>query len=171
VFSVGAVAPASATINIQVLGVQETLKDMNGPLIGYKVTGLMPSADPVRNSVVFNNGFEDILGWVQPPGAAPEELGPPASCARAEQSAHRASAPTQRPGRSLVEQTARRRDPHHLQFDPADPQPGAGRRRISPSSTVMLRRVAPASKLCPSSSAAKWSSSRDWIVTCRWRAP
>lgn len=149
VFSLGAVAPASATSNIQVFSAQETLKDMNGPLIGYKVTGLMPSADPVPypvagrlweatvtadalvgavmpapslfnaraedganyralnvsslsgapirsggsstgkvyfdvvgpvpNSVVFNNGFEDILGWIQPPGVAPEELGPPAS--------------------------------------------------------------------------------------------
>ena len=46
-FSLGAVSPASATSNIQVFGVQETVKDMNGPLIGYKVTGLMPSSDPV----------------------------------------------------------------------------------------------------------------------------
>ena len=139
IFGVGAVAPASATSNIQLFGVQETLKDMNGPLIGYTVTGLMPSADPIPypfagrpyeatvkadalvgtvtpvvpyfnaraengdnygvlanvstlsgapigqggsttgkvyfdvvgadpNSVIFNNGAEDILGWVQPPG-------------------------------------------------------------------------------------------------------
>jgi Domain of unknown function (DUF1942) len=121
--------------------VQETLKDMNGPLIGYTVTGLMQAADPVPyraagrlyeatvtanalvgtvspappwfnaraengnnypalanvsslsgatigqggsttgkvyfdvvgdapNSVVFNNGFEDILGWVEPPAVS-----------------------------------------------------------------------------------------------------
>ncbi len=43
----GAVAPAWATSNIQVLGVQETVKDINGPLTGYTVTGLMPSSDPV----------------------------------------------------------------------------------------------------------------------------
>jgi hypothetical protein len=134
------VAPASATSNLQLFGAQETLKDMNGPMTGYTVTGLMPSSDPVPfpvagrlyeamvkadaldgtvtpapqwfnaraengdnypaiaevsslssapvgpggsadgkvyfdvvganpNSVVFNNGFEDILGWVTPPAA------------------------------------------------------------------------------------------------------
>jgi hypothetical protein len=148
-FGFGAVAPAWATSNIKELGVQETVKDINGPLTGYTVTGLMPSSDPVPypvagrlyeatvktdavvgtvvpapalfnaraengdnypslaavaslggpvgqggsstgkvyfdvvgstpNSVVFNNGFEDILGWIQPPGLAPEELAPPAS--------------------------------------------------------------------------------------------
>jgi hypothetical protein len=148
-FGLGAVAPARATSNIQVLGVQETVKDINGPLTGYTVTGLMPSSDPVPypvagrlyeatvktdalvgtvvpapalfnaraengdnyrslanvaslggpvgqggsstgkvyfdvvastpNSVVFNNGFEDILGWIQPPGLAPEEVAPAAS--------------------------------------------------------------------------------------------
>jgi len=31
------------------------------------------------NSVVYNNGFEDILGWIQPPGLAPEEVAPAAS--------------------------------------------------------------------------------------------
>ena len=31
------------------------------------------------NSVVFNNGFEDILGWIQPPGISPAEVAPPAS--------------------------------------------------------------------------------------------
>ncbi|MDT5007368.1 MAG: hypothetical protein QOJ24_4544 [Mycobacterium sp.] len=147
-FGFGAVAPAWATSNIQVLGVQETVKDINGPLTGYTVTGLMPSSDPVPypvagrlyeatvktdavvgtvtpapslfnaraengdnypslaavaslggpvgqggsstgkvyfdvvgstpNSVVYNNGFEDILGWIQPPGVAPEEVAPPA---------------------------------------------------------------------------------------------
>jgi hypothetical protein len=46
-FGFGAVAPAWATSNIQVLGVQETVKDINGPLTGYTVTGLMPSSDPV----------------------------------------------------------------------------------------------------------------------------
>ncbi len=148
-FGFGAVAPAWATSNIQVLGVQETVKDINGPLTGYTVTGLMPSSDPVPypvagrlyeatvktdavvgsvvpapsffnaraengdnypslaavaslggpvgqggsstgkvyfdvvgstpNSVVYNNGFEDILGWIQPPGLAPEEVAPAAS--------------------------------------------------------------------------------------------
>jgi hypothetical protein len=148
-FGFGGVAPAWATSNIQVLGVQETVKDINGPLTGYTVTGLMPSSDPVPypvagrlyeatvktdalvgtvvpapalfnaraengdnyrslanvaslggpvgqggsstgkvyfdvvastpNSVVYNNGFEDILGWIQPPGLAPEELAPAAS--------------------------------------------------------------------------------------------
>jgi len=100
-FGFGAVAPAWATSNIQVLGVQETVKDINGPLTGYTVTGLMPSSDPVPypvgqggsstgkvyfdvvgstpNSVVSNNGFEDILGWIQPPGLAPEEVAPAAS--------------------------------------------------------------------------------------------
>ncbi len=127
-----------------------TVKDLNGPLTGYTVTGLMPSSDPVPypvagrlyeatvkadalvgdvtpavpffnaraengdnyrvlvpvsslsgapigqggsttgkiyfdvvgatpNSVVFNNGAEDILGWVIPPGVSPAELAPPAS--------------------------------------------------------------------------------------------
>src|SRR3954468_19653240 len=46
-FGFGVVPPASAISNIQVMGVQETLKDVNGPLTGYTVTGLMPSADPV----------------------------------------------------------------------------------------------------------------------------
>jgi hypothetical protein len=146
---VGVMPPASATSNLKDFGVEETLKDVNGPLIGYTVTGLMPSGDPVPypvagrlyeatvranaiagtvtpapnffnaraengdnyrslppasltagpvgqggdttgkvyfdvvganpNSVVFNNGFEDILGWVQPPGLAPAEVAPPAS--------------------------------------------------------------------------------------------
>jgi hypothetical protein len=149
-FGVGAVAPASATSNIQLFGQQETLKDLNGPLAGYTVTGLMPTSDPVPypfagrpyeatvkadaivgtvtpivpffnaraengdnyrvlanvssfsgapigqggtstgkiyfdvvgaepNSVVFNDGGEDILGWVQPPGVSSAELAPPAS--------------------------------------------------------------------------------------------
>ncbi len=146
-FGFGVVPPASAISNIQVMGVQETLKDVNGPLAGYTVTGLRPSADPVPypvagrlyeatvtanalvgtvlptvwdfnaraesgatypalanvsslsaapigqggsatgkvyfdvvgdvpNSVVFNNGFEDILGWIQPPGISPAEVAP-----------------------------------------------------------------------------------------------
>ena len=144
----GVVPQAWATSNIKELGVEETVKDINGPLIGYTVTGLMPSGDPVAfpvagrlyeatvranalvgtvtpapnlfnaraengdnypalpvssiggpvgqggsttgkvyfdvvgtnpNSVVFNNGFEDILGWIQPPGISPAEVAPPAS--------------------------------------------------------------------------------------------
>ena len=43
-FGFGAVAPAWATSNIQVLGVRPS--DINGPLTGYTVTGLMPSSDP-----------------------------------------------------------------------------------------------------------------------------
>ena len=50
-FGFGAVAPAWATSNIQVLGVQETVKDINGPLTGYTVTGLLPSSDPVPYTV------------------------------------------------------------------------------------------------------------------------
>src|SRR3954463_5978054 len=148
-FGFGAVAPAWATSNIKDLGVQETVKDINGPLTGYTVTGLMPSSDPVPypvagrlyeatvktdalvgtvvpapalfnaraengdnyrslanvaslggpvgqggsstgkvyfdvvgstpNSVVFNNGFEDILGWIQAPGLSRAEVAPAAS--------------------------------------------------------------------------------------------
>ena len=141
-FALGGVPLAWATSNIQVMGMTETLKDVNGPLIGYTVTGLMASSDPVPypvagrlyeatvkadalvgtvipavwdfnaraesganypalapvsslsaapigqggttigkvyfdvvgdvpNSVVFNNGFEDILGWIQPPVSPP----------------------------------------------------------------------------------------------------
>ena len=44
---VGVLPPAHATSNIKDFGVEETLKDLNGPLIGYTVTGLVPSADPV----------------------------------------------------------------------------------------------------------------------------
>jgi hypothetical protein len=144
---VGVVPPAWATSNIKDFGVEETVKDVNGPLIGYTVTGLMPSSDPVPypvagrlyeatvranavvgtvtpapnlfnaraengdnypslanvaalsgapvgqggsttgkvyfdvvganpNSVVYNNGFEDILGWVMPPGVSPAEVVP-----------------------------------------------------------------------------------------------
>jgi hypothetical protein len=146
---VGVVPPAWATSNIKEFGVEETVKDVNGPLIGYTVTGLMPSADPVPypvagrlyeatvranaivgtvtpapnlfnaraengdnyrslppaslsggpigqggsttgkvyfdvvganpNSVVFNNGFEDILGWIMPSGVSGAEVAPPAS--------------------------------------------------------------------------------------------
>ncbi|WP_197496730.1 DUF1942 domain-containing protein [Mycobacterium sp. 1274761.0] len=149
IVGLSAAPPASATSNIKVFGVQETLKTLNGPLIGYTVTGFRPSSDPVPypvagrlweatvtadalvgtvtpaanwfnaraengqnyhvlesvsgiggpigqggsstgkvyfdvvgaepNSVVFNDGFEDILGWIQPPGVSPAEVGPPAS--------------------------------------------------------------------------------------------
>ena len=146
---VGVVPPAWASSNIKDFGVEETVKDINGPLIGYTVSGLMPSADPVPypvagrlyeatvkanaivgtvapapnlfnaraengdnypslatvaglsggpigqggnttgkvyfdvvgtnpNSVVYNNGFEDILGWIMPPGISPAEVAPPA---------------------------------------------------------------------------------------------
>lgn len=145
-FGFAAAPPAFATSNIKEFGVQETLRDLNGPLIGYTVTGLMPSSDPVAypvagrlyeatvkadalqgtvtpvvpffnaraesgqnyrvlegvsniggpigqggsttgkiyfdvvgdvpNSVVFNDGAEDILGWIMPPGVAPAEVVP-----------------------------------------------------------------------------------------------
>jgi hypothetical protein len=148
-FGLAGVPSAFATSNIQLFGVQETVKDLNGPLIGYTVTGLMPSSDPVPspvagrlyeatvkadalvgtatpfvpffnaraesgqnyrvlapvsniggpigqggsttgkvyfdvvgdvpNSVVFNNGAEDILGWVMPPGISPAEVAPSTS--------------------------------------------------------------------------------------------
>ena len=46
------VAPASATDNIQPFGTQETLNDFGtgGPMIGYTVMGLTPSADPVPHN-------------------------------------------------------------------------------------------------------------------------
>ena len=47
IFGIGGVAPASATRNLQDFGELETLKNMNGPRIGYTVTGLMPTSDPV----------------------------------------------------------------------------------------------------------------------------
>jgi hypothetical protein len=148
VFGLGAMPQASATSNIQVFGIEETVRDLNGPLIGYTVSKFMPSSDPVAypvagrlyeatvmahaiagtvvptvsffnaraesgqnyrvlesvsgiggpiaqgasstgkiyfdvvgdtpNSVVFNDGNEDILGWISPPGVAPEEVAPPA---------------------------------------------------------------------------------------------
>ena len=143
-FSLGAVAPASAVDNIRQFGIQEAFM-VNGTLIGYTVTRLMPSADAVPypvagrlyeatvtaealqgtvmpvvqnfnaralgganypvlahvsslsgaplgqgasttgkiyfdvvgevpNSVVYNDGSHDILGWVQPPGVSPAEV-------------------------------------------------------------------------------------------------
>jgi Domain of unknown function (DUF1942) len=50
-FSIGAVPPASATSNIQVVGIEETLRDPNGTEIAYTVTKIMPSADPVAYPV------------------------------------------------------------------------------------------------------------------------
>ena len=52
-FGIGAVnvAPASATDNIQVFGVQERLNGPNGlPYIGYTVGNLAPSSDPVPHN-------------------------------------------------------------------------------------------------------------------------
>jgi len=140
---VGAAAPAFAIDNIRPFGVQETFM-VNGALIGYTVTGLTPSSDPVPyptagrlyeatvtadalqgtvfpvvpdfnaraesgtnypvlagvsslsgaplgeggsttgkiyfdvvgdapNSVVYNDGSHDILGWIQPPGISAAE--------------------------------------------------------------------------------------------------
>ena len=42
---------AFAISNIQLFGVAEMVKDLNGPLIGYTVTNLMPSSDPVAYPV------------------------------------------------------------------------------------------------------------------------
>jgi hypothetical protein len=48
---VGVVAPASATDNIQPFGTQERLNDWaGGPMIGYTVQNLVPSADPVPHN-------------------------------------------------------------------------------------------------------------------------
>src|SRR5215208_3691025 len=51
-FSLGGVAPASATDNIQPFGTQERLNDWGtgGPMIGYTVQNLVPSADPVPHN-------------------------------------------------------------------------------------------------------------------------
>ena len=48
----GSVAPASATNNIKPFGTQETINDIatGGPLIGYTVTGLNPSSDPIPHN-------------------------------------------------------------------------------------------------------------------------
>ena len=48
----GTVVPASAANNIKPFGQQETLNDYatGGPMIGYTVTGLNPSSDPVAHN-------------------------------------------------------------------------------------------------------------------------
>jgi uncharacterized membrane protein YgcG len=142
VFTIGAAPSASATSNIQVVGLEETLGDPNGTEIAYTVTKILPSADPVAypvagqlyeasvmaratrgtvipgvpffsaraesganypalagvsslsgaplgegatadgkiyfdvvgdvpNSVVYNNGPEDLLAWIQPTAGTP----------------------------------------------------------------------------------------------------
>lgn len=139
VFGIGVAPPASATSNIQVVGIEETLGDPNGAEIAYTVSKILPSGDPVAypvagqlyeatvmaratrgtvvpvvpffnaraesganypaltnvsslsgaplwegatadgkiyfdvvgdvpNSVVYNNGPEDLLSWIQPVG-------------------------------------------------------------------------------------------------------
>jgi hypothetical protein len=57
-FSLGTVRQSLATSDIQVMGVQETLKGMNGPLISYTVTGLVPSSDPF--------GTRSLAGYMRP---------------------------------------------------------------------------------------------------------
>jgi hypothetical protein len=47
VLSFAGVAPASAIDNIKVLGQQEIFRDGSGALIGYTVTSITPSADPI----------------------------------------------------------------------------------------------------------------------------
>lgn len=51
VFAIGVVPPASATSNIQVVGIEESLRDVNGTEIAYTVSKIMPSADPVAYPV------------------------------------------------------------------------------------------------------------------------
>ncbi|BDX35142.1 hypothetical protein TUM20985_56890 [Mycobacterium antarcticum] len=51
VLSIGAAPPALATANIQVVGIEETLGDPNGPEIAYTVTKILPSADAVAYPV------------------------------------------------------------------------------------------------------------------------
>lgn len=51
VFSIGAAPSASATGNIQVVGIEETLGDPNGTEIAYTVTKILPSADSVAYPV------------------------------------------------------------------------------------------------------------------------
>ncbi|MFN8032125.1 MAG: DUF1942 domain-containing protein [Mycobacterium sp.] len=71
-FGIGAVnvAPAWATDNIKVFGVQETLNGPNGlPYIGYTVTNLAPSSDPVphRGTLYAANLVVDGFGTGTPP--------------------------------------------------------------------------------------------------------
>jgi hypothetical protein len=50
-FGIGAVPPASAAGNVQVVGIEELLTDPNGTEIAYTVTKIVPSGDPVAYPV------------------------------------------------------------------------------------------------------------------------
>ena len=51
-----------------------------------------PSAN-TPNSVIFNNGAEEMVGWVAPLGASPAELAPPAGAAESEAAPEAEAAP------------------------------------------------------------------------------
>src|SRR3954466_16210156 len=51
VLSIGGAPPASATSNIQVVGIEEPLGDPNGSEIAYTVSKIVPSADAVAYPV------------------------------------------------------------------------------------------------------------------------
>ncbi len=63
-------SPASAANNIKPFGQQETLKDATGgPMIGYTVTGLNPSSDPVpHNGQLYEATVtvDGTGGWASP---------------------------------------------------------------------------------------------------------
>jgi hypothetical protein len=70
-FGISAAAPASATDNIKPFGEQERLIDgsTGGPMIGYTVTGLTPSSDPVpHNGDLYEATVtvEGFGGWATP---------------------------------------------------------------------------------------------------------
>jgi hypothetical protein len=70
-------ARAESRANYRVLA---NVSNIGGPIgQGGSTTGKVyfDVVGDVPNSVVFNNGAEDILGWIQPPAVA-EELAPPA---------------------------------------------------------------------------------------------
>lgn len=46
-FSIGAAGPALATGNNQIVGIEQTVADLNGTEISYTVTKILPSADPI----------------------------------------------------------------------------------------------------------------------------
>jgi Domain of unknown function (DUF1942) len=51
-FSMGAAPPASAITNVQVVGIEERVQGPNGTEIGYTVSKILPSFDPVAYPVV-----------------------------------------------------------------------------------------------------------------------
>ena len=51
VFSIGGAPLASASSNVEVVGIEESLDDPSGPAIAYTVTKILPSSDPVAYPV------------------------------------------------------------------------------------------------------------------------